>query len=105
MVWEPHPNGWEARPDESWNARCCGRDDREWSWPEGVGEERDARIFECGGGEDEREIGAVGNVHDERIKGWPSLGFEDARDCDWIERISAESVDRLGGEGDKATST
>ena len=105
MVWEPHPNGWEARPDESWNARCCGRDDRERSWPEGVGEERDARIFECGGGEDEREIGAVGNVHDERIKGWPSLGFEDARDCDWIERISAESVDRLGGEGDKATST
>jgi hypothetical protein len=105
VVWEPNANGWEARPNEAWDAWCCRRDDREWPRPEGVGEECDARIFECGGGEDEREISAVGNVHDERVKGWPPLRFKNTRDCDWIKRIRAESVDRLGGEGDKATST
>ena len=105
MVWESDANSGETRSDESWDSWCCRRDDRERSRPEGVGEKCDARIFKRGGGEDEREIGAVSNVHDERIKGGPPLRFEDARDGDWIKRIGAEPVDRLGGEGDKATST
>ena len=105
VIRESHANGWEARPNEARDAWCCRRDDREWSWPEGVGKKSDAWIFECGGGEDEREIGAVGNVHDERIKRWSSFRFEDARDCDRIQRVGTESVDRLSGEGDKSTST
>ena len=105
VIREPHANSGETRSDKSWDAWCCRRDDCERPWPEGVGEERDTRIFERGGGEDEREIGAVGNVHDERIKGWSPLRFKNAGDCDWIERVSAEPVDRLSGKGDKATST
>ena len=53
VVWESDANSGETRSDESWDSWCSRRDDREWSWPEGVGEECDARIFECGGGEDE----------------------------------------------------
>jgi hypothetical protein len=53
VVWESHANGWEARPNEAWDAWCCRRDDCERPRPEGVGEKRDTRIFECGGGEDE----------------------------------------------------
>jgi hypothetical protein len=105
MIREPHANSWEARPDESWNARRCRRDDRQWPRPEGIGKKCDAWIFERRGGEDEREIGTIGNVHDERIKRWSPLRFKNTRDCDRIERVGAESVDGLGGEGDKATST
>jgi hypothetical protein len=105
VVWESDANSGETRSDESWDAWCCRRDDREWSRPEGVSKKSDAWIFECCGGEDEREIGAIGNVDDQRIKRWSPFRFKDARDCDRIQRVGTESVDRLGGEGDKAAST
>jgi hypothetical protein len=43
---------------------------------------------------------AIRQVHNERIKTWPLLGFEDSGDCPGVKRVSGESVHGFGGECD-----
>ena len=39
-------------------------------------------------------------MHDQRVEARPLLGGEDLGDGGRVERIGAEPIDRLGGEGD-----
>jgi len=43
------------------------------------------------------------DVDDQRIPAWASLGDKDLRDSGRIERIRTQAVDRLGGEGNRAS--
>jgi len=52
---------------------------------------------------DERKLVCGGKMDDERVPGGALLGYEDAGDSVWIQRIGSEAVDGLGGEGDEAT--
>jgi hypothetical protein len=104
VPWEAHTNGVEPGPHETRNLRPRSGNDREGTWPEGIRKDRDARIYERIIGEEAGEIGAFGNVHDERVKGWAALRLKDACDSRRVKRICSESVDGLCGEGEKATS-
>jgi hypothetical protein len=76
---------------------------RECTWPEGICKEFDAWVGERSLGEEVGEVGAISDVHDERVKSRATLRLKDACDSRRIKRVRSEPVDSFGGEGDEAT--
>jgi hypothetical protein len=105
VSWEAHANRLKTGTHQARNLRPRRSNDGEGSWPEGVCKNRDARVGERSLGEEVGEVGAISDVHDERVKGWTTLRLKDACDRWRIERVRSEAVDRLGGKGDEAASS
>ena len=101
VCWEAHPNAREPCAHKFGNRCGCGGNNRERPWPEGIRERAHARITERTGGEDVGEFRAISNVHDQWVKGWSTLRRKDPCNGDRIRCVSAETVDRLRGKGDK----
>src|SRR5205085_11151007 len=40
-------------------------------------------------------------MNDKRIEAWPSFGFENFRDRNWIERVGSEPINRFGRKRDR----
>jgi hypothetical protein len=100
VSWQTHAHRFEPGTYEPRNFGSRRGNDREWPWPEGIREDADARIGKGTLGEKVGEVGTIGDVHDERIKGGATLRLKDACDGGRIEGIGTESVDRLGRECD-----
>jgi hypothetical protein len=47
-------------------------------------------------------LGGIGQVDDHRIIGWAALGFEDGANGFGRKRVSAEAINRFGGQSDEA---
>jgi len=104
MSWQAHANGIEPGTHQARDLRSRSSNNRECTWPEGICKKFDAWIGECSLGEEVGEVGAVGDVHDERIKGWATLRLKDACDRWRIEGVRSKAVDRFSGEGNEAAS-
>jgi len=104
VSWQAHANGLEPGAHQARNLRSRRGNNRERTRPEGICKEFDAWIGERSLGEEVGEVGAIGDVHDERIKGWATLRLKDACDRWRIKYVRSKAVDGFGGEGDKAAS-
>jgi hypothetical protein len=104
VSWQAHANGIEPGAHQARNLRSCSSNDRECTWPEGICKEFDPWVGERSLGEEVGKVSAIGDVHDERIKGWATLRLKDTRNRWRIKGARPEAVDGFGGEGDKAAS-
>jgi hypothetical protein len=59
------------------------------------------RACRCVEGTDELGCGEIGNMDDQRVEAWSSLGLVDTRDRLGIGCVGGEAVDRLGRDSDR----
>ena len=102
MSGQAHANGLESGADQTRNLRSRSGNDCECTRPEGICKEFDARVGERSLGEEVDEVGAISDVHDERVKRRATLRLKDPCNCGRIKRVRSEPVHRFGGEGDEA---
>jgi hypothetical protein len=100
---QAHANRLKTGTHQARNLWSRGGNDRERTWPKGIRKDRDTWIGERSLSEEVCELSAIGDVHDERIKGWATLRLKDACNRWRIESVRSKAVDRLGGEGDEPT--
>jgi hypothetical protein len=104
VSWQAHANGIEPGAHQARNLGSRRGNNRERTRPEGICKKFDAWVGERSLGEEVGQVGAIGDVHDERIKGRATLRLKDACDRWRIERVRSKAVDSFGGEGDKTAS-
>jgi hypothetical protein len=100
---QAHADRLEPSADQPRNLGSRRGNDRECTWPEGVRQESHTWISECVLSEEARKVGAISDVHDERVKGWTTLRLKDSCNGWSIEGVRTEAVHGLGGEGDEPT--
>ena len=103
MSRQAHADRLEPSADQPRNLGSRRGNDRECTWPEGVRQESDARIGKGLRREKLGKVGAIGNVHDQWIKGWTTLRLKDSCNGWSIKGVRTEAVHGLGGEGDEPT--
>jgi hypothetical protein len=100
---QAHADRLQPSADQPRNLRSRGGNNREWTWPEGIRKEVDARVAERGLSDEADKVGTIGDVHDERIKCWAALCLKDPCYGRSVKGVCPKAVDRLRRKGDKAT--
>ena len=95
---DSHADGGEAGGHDLGQRRAARQDERERPRPEAPGERRDPGVARV---RDPRQLHERRQVHDQRVERRARLDLEHARDRAGVERVRAEAVDGLGGEGDE----